>query len=360
MRPEVPRDVRYSLADPREVVRRLGLQVGAVRQGGRNVSIRCPWHPEKTASCSVHVARDRTIAVKCHACGATGDVLSLVAAAYDRDLRREFVEVVTIGAELAGRWDLVDELRGNRERRPAPPPKPRPERDPERDYPPIGEVRALLTRPAWKDETACAWLRSRAIDPDALETASVGVAFEGVEVGALAYALDAAAELPRWASFKGSAPVARPWTETGHRVLVPMVDAAGELRSVRACRILDGDTPKRLPPSGHRASALVLANALALALLRGTWTPSASLRVGVRVVEGEPDFLTVLGTRTDIATTVFGVVSGAWTADLAARVPRHALCAVQTHDDDAGDRYAHQITDALTAAGVAIVTRITP
>lgn len=84
------------------------------------MSVRCPWHDERHASCSVHVGRDHTIAARCFGCGASGDVLGLIAQVYGLDGRRDFVEVVTIGAELAGRWDLVDELRGNAERRPSP------------------------------------------------------------------------------------------------------------------------------------------------------------------------------------------------------------------------------------------------
>jgi hypothetical protein len=355
VRAEIPVDVRHDLHDPRTVVRALGLEAGAVRQG-RNVVVRCPWHDERSPSCSVHVARDGTLAVRCHGCGATGDALALVAVAHGLDPRRDFVEVVTVAAELAGRWDLVDELRGNVERRPAPTPKPRREPEPERDYPPIGEVAALLTRPAWEDPEARAYLTSRAIDPGRLEVASVGVTFPGVEVGAVAYALDASAVLPRWASYQG-----RSWQETGHRLILPMVDASGELRSVRACRVEDADSPKRLPPGGHRAGGLVMANDVALALLRGTWQPSADLRVGVRIVEGEPDFLTVVAAPSAaIATAVFGIVSGTWGTAFAARVPRHALVALQTHDDPAGARYAAEIRSSLDAAGVRVVTRITP
>ena len=355
MRANIPTELRHEFADPRAVVRLLNLERGAIRQGGRNVSIRCLWHEERSASCSVHVGRDRTIAVRCHACGATADALSLIAKAHDLDARRNFVEVCVVGAEIAGRWDLVDELRGNRERRPSPPPKPRPEPEPERDYPPFGEVRSLLTVPAWEDEPACAYLRGRGIDPERIEAASVGVAFSGVDVGALAYTLLAKLRHPSWATYKRDA-----WTKTGHRLILPMVDAAGELRSVRAIRIEDGDSPKRLPPGGHRAAGLVLADELALELLRGTWKPSPDVRVAVRIVEGEPDFLSVVGARTSIATATIGIVSGSWSGDFAGRIPRHALVAIQTHDDPAGDRYAEEISTSLRTAGVSVIERVRP
>jgi hypothetical protein len=282
-------------------------------------------------------------------------VLRLVAVAHGLDTRRDFVEVCTIAAELASAWHLVDELRGTAARRPPPAPKPRPEPIPERDYPPIDEVRAMLTRPAWEDEEACAYLRSRAIDPERLEVASVGVTFAGVQRGAVAYSLDVAAELPRWARYHG-----KPWTEMGYRLLVPVVDATGQLRSVRAVRVKEGESPKRLPPGGHRAAGLVMANDLALALARGTWTPSTDLRFAVRVVEGEPDFLTVLTAPASIATALLGIVGGSWSNDFAVRIPRHALCAVQTHDDAAGERYAAEVGSSLEAAGISVVARLTP
>jgi hypothetical protein len=304
----------------------------------------------------VHVGRDQTIAVRCHACGATGDALSLVAAAHGLEPRRDFVEVCTIAAELAGRWDLVDELTGKTERRPAPAPKPRPEPLPERDYPPIDEVHALLRHPAWDDADACAYLCSRAIDPERLELASVGVRFAGVDVGAVAYALDRTASLPRWARYQG-----RPWTETGHRLLVPMVDAAGELRSVRAIRVVHADTPKRLPPSGHRASGLVMASELAVGLLRGTWRPAPDAgHLAVRVVEGEPDYLSALCVATMLPTAVIGVVSGSWSEDIARRIPSRALVAIQTHDDEAGERYAVEVGASLEHAGVHVIARVKP
>jgi hypothetical protein len=282
-------------------------------------------------------------------------VLALLAAARNLDTRRDFVEVCTIAAELAGRWDLVDEMRGNAERRPAPSPKPRPEAAPERGYPPIDEVRELLAIPAWEDRAVCGYLSSRAINPEALEIASVGVMFDGVAVGAVAYALPDGS-LPTWARFHG-----RPWSETGHRLIVPMVDATGELRSVRACRIVDDDSPKRLPPGGHRAAGLIMASEFGLALLRGTWTPSTDMRVIVRVVEGEPDYLSVLTVRSTIISAVFGVVSGSWGPGFVARrIPAHALCAIETHADAAGEKYATDIIASLRAAGVAVIERMAP
>jgi len=172
---------------------------------------------------------------------------------------------------------------------------------------------------------ACSMLRSRSIDPDAVASRDLARVI-----------LDQ--RIPRWASYQGES-----WSVTGHVLVLPVYDAAGELRSVRAWRVIPGESPKRLPPGGHRATGLVLANAAALAILRGKSGPCR-----VVVVEGEPDFCT-LATRTQDA--VFGVLSGAWTAEHAARVPLGSTVVIRTHCDKAGDKYAEQVTKTLHGRG---------
>jgi hypothetical protein len=111
------------------------------------------------------------------------------------------------------------------------------------------------------------------------------------------------------------------------------------MRSVRAWRTTDGDTPKRLPPSGHKASGLVLANQWAVRMLA---EPAAPERV--IITEGEPDFL-VWATR--LTEPVIGVVSGSWTVDFAARMPFGSELVVRTDLDQAGEKYARQILDSV-------------
>lgn len=70
---------------------------------GRNrIRIRCPWHDERTGSCGVSLGPDGTIRVRCFGCGATGDALSLVAVAHQLDVRRDFQQVLSIAAAVAG------------------------------------------------------------------------------------------------------------------------------------------------------------------------------------------------------------------------------------------------------------------
>src|SRR5438105_6900174 len=79
-RPDYAREVKFALTDVRGVCERLGLiadRKSFVRQAG-GLIIRCPWHTEKTPSCSIRIVNG-AIAVKCHGCQIGGDILSLIA-----------------------------------------------------------------------------------------------------------------------------------------------------------------------------------------------------------------------------------------------------------------------------------------
>lgn len=135
MTPDLAREIRRSLVDVGALVRALGLEQGAKRQP-RGAIVRCAWHDDRDASCSIRLADDGTIAVRCFSCGQSGDALDLVAVRYGLSTRTDFREVLKLAAELSGRWDLIDELDGKAERRApapvAPPPPATPKIDPAR------------------------------------------------------------------------------------------------------------------------------------------------------------------------------------------------------------------------------------
>src|SRR5580692_9173104 len=103
---ETARDVRAHLSDARALALALGLRM-APRASSRQATVSCPWHDENTPSCSVRLAKDGTLSVRCHACGATGDALSLIAKVNGLDVDRDFAEVLRRGAEIAGALGLV-------------------------------------------------------------------------------------------------------------------------------------------------------------------------------------------------------------------------------------------------------------
>lgn len=317
------RDVRHALADPMKLVRALQLEKGSDKQGN-GVLICCPFHGERHPSCSVSKGKDGTVRVKCFSCDTTADAIGLVAHLHNLAPRGDgFRETLAVAAQLGGLLALAEELRGEKvTAKRVEPPEPEPE--PERGYPPADEVEALWESavPVSTCQTASAYLAGRRIAPEAVDRLS------------LARALRPGADLPSWARRRG-----KTWHASGHRLLVRVFDHEGAVRSVRAWRITGDDPAKRVPPAGHKAAELVLANRPARGVLLSRSRPRRLI-----IVEGEPDFLVASTTYAD---AVIGVLSGAWTAAFAARVPSTTEVMIWTHEDEAGDRYAAKIAETL-------------
>lgn len=324
MRTDHAKEVRSALCDPRRICESLGWLEGSKRQA-RGLMIRCPSHGEKNPSCSVTTGPDGTVRARCFGCDWSADALGMVAFAFGLSCSTDFREVLAIGAEVAGQIALAEEIRDGQKRVERPRIAP-PEPQPEPEYPPVEEVRALWESAVQVNYAGSAlrMLRGRGIDFSAL-------AEEG-----LARVIRDAQLLPRWAAYG-----ARSWVETGHTLILPSFDATGALRSVRAWRVIEGDTPKRLPPKGCKAAELVNANRLGVMMLKRLFCP---LRLWI--VEGEPDLLTSATTfaRSD---AVIGIGSGSWSEAFARRVPRGTEVVIATHPDEAGDRYAEHVIETL-------------
>jgi Toprim-like/CHC2 zinc finger len=311
--------IRHALSDPEQVAALLNLE--------RSKTERRKWHCPRHggSSLSLTVGADRTLRAKCFGCDFAGDVFYLIA---EVEGASGFAQTVAIAAELAGVGPSVGP-RAER-RTPAPILVAAPV------YPPAAELAALLNActtqstsselvSPYLDEILMSYLQSRAID------AQTAVA------RGLVYQLPSSATVPAWAT------CGRPWSQSGHRLLCPLYDHHGELRSVRAWR--PGETaPKRVAPKGFSTSGLVLADVWGQAMLRGEASPSK-----VIITEGEPDFFTIAtgGMLLDERPAVLGVASGSWTSDIAARVPNGCEVRIATDNDEAGDRYAAEIATTL-------------
>lgn len=321
-------DIKHALTDAFAVCTTLGLIGGRAtfQRQAAGVIVRCPVHTENTPSCSVQF-RHGALLWKCHGCDAAGDALDLVAAVRGLDTRTNFKRVLIEAAEVGGlSWvarEIEDGVVSDRPRPVMSTPAP----EPDRTYPPAHEVAALLAAcgPVRGDAEATAMLGARGLDVDR------------IDADALAVVVPKTATLPRWARHQGAS-----WIESGHRLIVPMRAPDGAIASVRAWRVTDGDTPKRLPPSGHRASGLVMSCPMATAMLEGRFAPSRVL-----VVEGEPDFLSGATLPMSAPTARLGLVSGSWTHALAPRFPIGTQVFVWTHLDQAGDRYAVEVVRGL-------------
>jgi len=328
---DIKSEVSRALADPKKLAERLGLKVQ--KNAGNYVMTHCPVHAEKTGSLSIRKT-DTGVGCKCFGCPFTGDVFSLVAAVEGLDIGREFREVLARAAELAG---MNDEAEAVRNGSPAPERKVRRvqlEPTQEREYPPKREVDLLWSAcvPVTDDAEISALLESRGINPGAVAGSDA------------ARALDTrthASSVPGWARYRGTREVSESWIRTGHRLILPAYTALGEMASVRAWLVNPGAAdPKRLPPSGCRASNLVVANQEAVRMLRGEAFPRR-----VTICEGEPDALVRMVANPLDA--VIGIMSGSWSDAFASRVPFGSEVIVRTHLDKAGERYADAVVETL-------------
>jgi len=327
--------IRSALTDARKLCEQLGVAERAQKQR-TGYLICCPAHNEKTPSCSVTIGQNGTIRVKCFACQFSGDALTLIAKVHDLDLKRQFPEVLAMAAQLAGLGRLADELEKDG------PAAPQPERArvtqpvQEPTYPNAYELAALWAAalPVSADAETAAYLKERQIDAAAVATHE------------LARVLPAKLSVvPRWARYHG-----QPWTQTGHRLILPVYDVEGRFASVRAWRVSKGETPKRLPPGGHKAAELVLANALALTWLRHSEAlPFAPPPMKLIIVEGEPDFLVRATLNAD--ERIVGLMSGSWHAGFAQKIPYGSELIVRTHLDEAGNKYANEVFRSIQKMG---------
>lgn len=303
---------------------------------------------------------------RCHRCDARGDTAALVAAvavgsvspsgdAAAATVRARAAEagLVEPDSPVTGRASSVAPVT-------RPVPSAAPVAPPRRTFAPASEVARVwdAAQRITAESTAGRWLRSRALDPEA------------VAVLDLARELPIRARLPSWAAIGD-----RVWTD-GWRVVLPMTGPEGDLVGLRARWCDTGDPPAKelggrgvaagpavyadpvgrwLLTRGPGARAGELAGELATNPLRWRWS-------GVVVIaEGAPDWLTLATAEArqenDKQTAaILSLWSGGWTGEIAARLPAGCVVRLATHDDDAGHGYAERVRASLPA-GVRVEVR---
>lgn len=253
----------------------------------------------------------------CHQCDASGDALDLVRHVHGEGAR-EWVErfLVMPRADRPVRSGL---------HRPAQPTKS------PATFPPAADVEALADAcgPTADDEGVSAWLRSRGLDPVRVDA-----------LGGMVAALPDGAPCPPFAHV-GKRP--RAWSRADLRAVCPLYDSTGTPRSALARRIIPAaDLPKSVSAQGFSRVGLVVANDVAVAMLRGTGEAPPH----IVIAEGEVDALTWAHEHPTAA--VFGIFAGAWTGDFARALPAGVPVLIATHHDPDGDRYAAKVIGTLT------------
>jgi hypothetical protein len=152
--------------------------------------------------------------------------------------------------------------------------------------------------------------------------------------------------LPNWARYNGQG-----WRDSGHTLIVPLFNATGELHSVHARSLQLDAAPKGLSPAGHTTAGLIMACPFARLLL-GQGIPAwwhRSEPPTLIVAEGVPDFLTDVSIygEWESAPAVLGVLSGAWSMQVADRIPSGCRVVIRTHNDEAGMKYRREVAESL-------------
>lgn len=230
------------------------------------------------------------------------------------------------------------------------------------EYPPPREV-AWLWQVAESgainisDSPAARWIRSMQLDPARLGPAPdlLCRATPPTTQGREAY-------WPKWAITRAGR-----WCDTGYGAIIPLFDATGALRSVKArwttLAITDPETGevtgappdnmKAVGPFGFDLRGLVMCNVQALWLLtHAAWQPDTPRdQRELWVFEGEPDFQVGtyrLHNSPRPGRACMGVFAGAWTPEIARRVPRDTSAVVNAQDPDrGGDRLAEIVQRTL-------------
>lgn len=297
----------------RQVAEALGLAV----HGNRILCPKCGKEKDRSRP-TIGLRDDR--GWRCHRCGQGGSSLDLAAAVLGVEIRGTRGFFAQYGFCDAATSPI----------RPLRRSPPRSDPTGQNPYPPQGEVEQLWRegRPIASDRQVSAWLQSRCLDPGC------------VEERGLARVLPP--RPPQWA---------RCWLRD-HRVVLPLYDHQGQLRSVRSRRITEGRFkslnprhPERPQGKSWGTKGLVFANGAGVALLQsGELEPGAM----VYVVEGGPDFLTLSCWLSETCPdVVLGIGSGQWTDELAARIPDGTHVLVLTDRNEAGAGYAEAVARSL-------------
>jgi hypothetical protein len=215
-------------------------------------------------------------------------------------------------------------------------------------FPPVEEVMALWTRTEPLERLADATEEGPVEPlPDTMRDALLRheIDLGGVDLFSLAGIIPADAPLPSWAVDD----VGKSWIETGHRLLVPLVDLEGEVRSLRA---VCPETGRALSPSGHHTRGLVLADHTARQLLNRQ--PPQRRALDVVITSRVLDFLALASSVSDAneaPPAMLGVLGSTNLRTLSQCIPPRSRVVLQIGRSEQEDRLALALRRELLSRG---------
>jgi DNA primase len=321
------------LADPAALARSLGI---AARPQPNGVVVCCPAHEDQHPSCSITLGGDGTARCRCHACGFTGDALTLIAQSEGLDVRGDFPTVLERARQLAGAAA------------PSTPPSARRSKPDEAERLSAFEFDRLATflGERGNDPAVCAWLAARHV-------------IDGI--GGDVFPVTAATAAELWRHVDAHAePVTREALEASglfrdgrlsharNVLAIAWRDPHGRIDTLQRRRLDDG-RPKYVFPASRAPrwpfGIERLRSGAAVVLVEGALDAMARRELD-RLADLDRDVLGVPGASS---------WAPAWGSYLEGRE-----VIVASDADDAGDRAARSWADAAWRAGARRVTRLRP
>lgn len=338
-----PAELKRMLSDVPAICSALDLCNGA-RLQSQGMLILCPWHAEKHASCSIRLGADGTVCVKCFACDATGDVLTLIAQARGLDIRTQFVAVITearriaehIAAEsstqMPGETNAEEKNSCARAR--------------------VAEA-ILAACPLEAAPEARAYLEGRHLLDDAFADGwgALPGAFDEI-IGVINQVMISLG-LELWEQSGFPSPHGGlPWME--HQVLIPWRDPSGNITTLQR---------RLIRPAGDEEQSYVFPRGGAAMWPYGIeMVSSAGESIDIAFVEGAVDALAlrVLYRKYDVERIVVAVPGVGNIRREWAEIARGRTVYVAFDRDEAGDLAAHRFAPKLFGAGAVRVVRSRP
>jgi hypothetical protein len=209
-------------------------------------------------------------------------------------------------------------------------------------YPPIDEVRAV-------------WRAGVPVDaPTVADVAGRWLAdIRGYDVSGLAQLERAGLErkVPVLRALAADAQTGAGWAENWprefYRVLLPLFDAGGAVRSLRArlCAGRETGAPKAISPAGFNVRGLVMMNPQAVEAIRN---PGMAAQLeSWWLFEGETDYLRAVSDWQGKPRAIVGLLGGAMPDGLASAIPSGARVVSMMDHDEAGERYHRRLRELM-------------